>query len=201
MAWIAGQRVVLRAWERDDIRTRWESEQTADPTEARLRHWHEPPRSLQQRETEFDADQAEPDPATLSLVIEAEGRAIGDVNLLHIDTRNRNAEVGLSIWRPEDWGRGFGSDALAALLRWGFRQLNLHRVELAVDPANDRAMHVYEKLGFLLEGTRRESHFDDGAYHDELVMGLLAREFEARDTITAEERQPARARPAQHAKA
>jgi RimJ/RimL family protein N-acetyltransferase len=201
MAWIAGKRVVLRAWERDDVRTRWESDQTADATEARMRHWHEPPRSLQQREAEFDAEVAEPDASAISLVIEVDGRAIGDVNFFHIDTRNRNAEVGLSIWRADDWGHGYGSDALEAMLRWGFRQLNLHRVELAVDPTNERALHVYEKLGFVAEGRRREAHFDDGSFGDEIVMGLLNREFEARDRVPASTRQHGTPRPPEHATA
>lgn len=181
MAWIAGQRVVLRSWERDDVRTRWEVDQTADAEEQRLRDWHEPPRSLQQREQEYEAALAEPDAASISLIIEAEGRPVGDINLFHIDTRNRNAQVGFSIWRRQDWDRGYGSDALRAMLRWAFGQLNLHRIELGVGTNNARALHVYEKLGFVREGARRENYFDDGCYHDELLMGLLGREFYARE--------------------
>ena len=179
MAWIAGTRVVLRAWEREDVRTRWETDQTADPTEISLRDWHEPPRSLAQREAEFDALQAEPDPAVVPLIIEAEGRVVGDINLFHIDTRNRNASIGLSIWRPEDRDRGYGSDAMDALLRWAFAHLNLHRVELSVAPDNARAIHVYEKLGFRCEGRRRDAHYGDGIYVDDVLMGVLAGEFAA----------------------
>ena len=54
MAWIAGERVILRAWEREDVHARWESDQTPDTSEMRLRDWHEPPRSLAQREQEFE---------------------------------------------------------------------------------------------------------------------------------------------------
>lgn len=180
MAWIAGERIALRAWEREDIQTRWETDQTDDAEEQRLRDWHEPPRSLQQREAEFDAQLAEPDPATVALVIVAEGRAVGDINLFHIDTRNRAASIGLSIWRAEDRGRGYGTDAMRVLMRWGFQQLNLHRIELSVDPANERARHIYEKLGFVEEGRRREAHYGDGRYVDDLIMGILARDFDCR---------------------
>ncbi|MEX2247706.1 MAG: GNAT family protein [Dehalococcoidia bacterium] len=188
MAWIAGTRIVLRAWERDDIRARWEADQTPDATEQRLRDWHGPPRSLEQREQEFEDDQAEPDAASVSLIIEAEGRPVGDVNLFEMDDRNRHGRVGLSIWRGEDRDRGYGSDALRTMARWAFRQMNLHRLELSVDPRNDRAVHVYRKLGFVEEGCRRECHFDDGAYGDELVMGLLRTEFEARESLPEPER-------------
>lgn len=185
MAWIAGERVVLRAWERDDVQVRWQTEQTTDTTEIRMRDWHEPPRSLQQREAEFEAQQAEPDATTVALIIEAEGRPVGDINLFHVEPRNSNAAVGMSIWRAEDRGRGFGSDAMRALLGWAFRQLNLHRVELSVDPANAAAIAVYRKAGFIEEGRRREAHFTDGAYTDDLMMGILRRDFEAQATSSA----------------
>jgi RimJ/RimL family protein N-acetyltransferase len=179
MAWIAGDRVVLRSWEREDVQLRWDADQTSDTSEIRLRDWHEPPRSLVQREQEFEAEQNEPDATVVSLIIQAEGRAVGDINFFAIDTRNRNAEVGLSIWRAEDRCRGYGTDAMRAMLRWGFRHLNLHRVQLSVSPQNAVAVHVYEKLGFVVEGRRREHHYDDGCYQDEVIMGLLHREFEA----------------------
>jgi RimJ/RimL family protein N-acetyltransferase len=192
MAWIAGERVILRAWERDDIRARWEAEQSVEAAEAeRLRDWHEPPRSLLRREQEWEAEQSEPDASVVSLVIVADGRAVGDVNLFQIDTRNRHALVGLSLWRSEDRDHGYGSDGLRAMLGWGFGHLNLHRIELAVDAGNERAIHVYEKLGFVREGRRRQHHFDGGTYHDELTMALLDHEFSALDSCAAQERAPA----------
>ena len=181
MAWIAGEHVVLRAWERDDLRTHWESSQTADALGQRLRDWHEPPRSLQQLEQDFDNWHADPDPSVVRLIIEADGRAVGDIDLFHIDQRDRNALVGLGIWNADDRNRGYGGDALRAMLRWAFRHLNLHRVELSVEPENVSATRVYEKLGFVLEGLRREHHYDDGCYHDEQIMAILRREFEARE--------------------
>jgi RimJ/RimL family protein N-acetyltransferase len=177
MAWIAGERVVLRAWEREDVQARWEADQTADTTEMRLRDWHEPPRSLAFREQEFETALAEADETLVALIIEAERRAVGDINLFEIDTRNQRASIGLSVWREEDRNKGFGTDAMRALLQWAFREYNLHRVELSVDPANGAAIRVYEKLGFVREGCRREAHFTDGRFIDDMQMGLLRRDF------------------------
>ena len=67
---------------------------------------------------------------------------------------------------------------MRALIRWGFDELNLHRIELSVDPSNAAAIRVYEKLGFRSEGCRREAHFSGGVYIDDLQMGLLRSEFE-----------------------
>jgi RimJ/RimL family protein N-acetyltransferase len=185
MAWIAGDRVALRAWERDDVQACWDAAQNADASGQRLRDWHEPPRSLYQREQEFETFQNDTDPSVVRMVIQADGRAVGDIDLFHIETRNRNALVGLSIWRAEDRNRGYGTDALRAMLRWAFRHLNLRRVELSVEPENTRAVHVYKKLGFVIEGCRREHHYDAGCYRDELIMAVLRREFEATDNGAA----------------
>ena len=181
MAWIAGERIVLRAWERDDVRAHWEAAQTADALGQRMRDWLEPPKPLAQLEQEFEANVADADPTVVRLIIEAERRAIGDIDLFHIEQRCRNAVVGLGIWRAEDRDRGYGTDALRTMLRWAFRHLNLHRIELSVEPDNVRAVRVYEKLGFVREGMRREHHYDDGCFRDELIMGLLGREFESID--------------------
>lgn len=178
MAWIAGENVTLRAWEREDIRTMWKAGQNADASGDRLRDWFEPPRSLADLESEYDAAFEDPAQRTsVRLIIQAGGRAIGDINFFEIDTRNRRAYVGLGIWSASDRGKGYGADALRAFLRWGFRHLNLHRVELGVDPDNAPALAIYKKLGFVEEGRRRQHHFDDATYHDELLMGLLAEDF------------------------
>jgi RimJ/RimL family protein N-acetyltransferase len=111
------------------------------------------------------------------MIIEADGRAVGDIDLFRIEARNRNTLVGLGIWRAEDRVKGYGTDALRAMLRWAFRHLNMRRVE----PENEAAVRVYKKLGFVVEGCRREHHYDDGCYRDELIMAVLRREFEALD--------------------
>jgi RimJ/RimL family protein N-acetyltransferase len=180
MPWIAGRQVVLRAWERDDVRAAWEAAQSPDGKGEELRDWYKPPRSLEEMEREFERTAAEPPADVIEFIIQAEGRPIGDVDLFRIDERNRSATVGLGIWRAEDRGKGYGYDALQALMRWSFDHLNMHRVELSCDPENHAARAIYEKVGFVLEGRRRKQHFQRGDYHDELIMGLLREDFDAR---------------------
>ena len=71
------------------------------------------------------------------------------------------------------------------MLRFAFEELNLHRVELEVYDFNPRAMRCYEKAGFRLEGTRRQAHFHQGAYHDVHLMGILRDEFHPRVAVAA----------------
>jgi RimJ/RimL family protein N-acetyltransferase len=62
-------------------------------------------------------------------------------------------------------------------LRFAFRELNLHRVELEVFEFNPRAAHCYEKAGFQHEGIRRQALFRNGRYHDAHQMAILQEEF------------------------
>jgi RimJ/RimL family protein N-acetyltransferase len=178
MAWLAGEKVILRGFEREDIRMMWEAAQSADGRGELLRDWLKPPRSLEEMEREFESKAADPPAGMIEFIIQADGRVVGDLDLFQIEDRNRCAMVGIGIWRVEDRGKGYGYDALRTVVRWAFDHLNLHRIELSCDPQNAPARRIYEKCGFVVEGTRRRRHYERGDYHDELIMGLLREEFE-----------------------
>lgn len=84
------------------------------------------------------------------------------------------AVVGLG--RPY-WNQGYGTEAMAMILRYAFDELNLHKVQLTVFGYNPRALAVYRKVGFREEGVMREFLHRDGARHDLIMMGILAREW------------------------
>jgi RimJ/RimL family protein N-acetyltransferase len=104
---------------------------------------------------------------------------IGVLGFHAIDWRNRHGEIGIVIGNRTFWGRGYGGEALRALVGWGFSELNLHRVWLRVYEDNSRAVRCYEKLGFRLEGCLREDRFHAGRYGNTLLMGLLSDELRA----------------------
>jgi RimJ/RimL family protein N-acetyltransferase len=85
--------------------------------------------------------------------------------------------LGIIIGDKGHWGRGYGSDAIGALLRWAFDNLNLNRIHLTVWSYNTRAIRCYEKCGFRHEGIMRQARYYDGQYHDEWVMAILRDEF------------------------
>lgn len=102
---------------------------------------------------------------------------IGIVGFQALDWRNRSGEVGIFIGRKDLWGRSYGTEALRALLDWGFGELNLHRIHLKVFEDNVRGRRSYEKLGFVEEGRLRQDRFHAGRYRDTLVLGLLREEW------------------------
>ncbi|MEP3276329.1 MAG: GNAT family protein [Stappiaceae bacterium] len=109
----------------------------------------------------------------------AGGRLIGEVVLNHIDTGNRCASLRIAIWYQQARGHGYGTEALGLALNYGFETLALNRIELEVYAFNPRARHVYEKLGFVAEGTRRQALWWDGVPVDAILMGLLRSEFKS----------------------
>lgn len=86
------------------------------------------------------------------------------------------ASVGYDLARAH-WGKGIMSEALGAVVRFGFEHMNLNRVEADVSAENPASVRVLEKMGFQLEGRQRQQYFQDAAFHDLLMYGLLRGEF------------------------
>jgi RimJ/RimL family protein N-acetyltransferase len=78
-------------------------------------------------------------------------------------------------------GKGYGTDALNALVDFGFGELTLERIGLTVDPENERAIRSYEKCGFVREGIIRAGRRHRGEIRDELQMSILRPEWEKLD--------------------
>lgn len=76
--------------------------------------------------------------------------------------------------------QGYGTEATRAMLRYGFDELGLHKIELQVDAVNRRAIRAYEKAGFAQEGIRRAAVFHDGTFYDHVLMGILEEEYRLR---------------------
>jgi [ribosomal protein S5]-alanine N-acetyltransferase len=104
-------------------------------------------------------------------------KIVGGIGLYHWSRYHRHAEVGYDLAR-NFWGQGYASEALRAVLHFGFTEMNLHRIYAGTIADNHESVRLLERNGFTREGTRRESSWeDDGTYHDSALYGLLRREF------------------------
>lgn len=109
---------------------------------------------------------------------------IGMTELAGIQWSHGNSWVGLAI-APAFQNQGYGRETMELILRFAFHELNLHRIQLMVFGYNERAIKLYEKLGFQREGTYREFLKRDGQYFDVHLYGLLASEWEKSQGSTA----------------
>lgn len=106
---------------------------------------------------------------------------LGLATLAGIDWVHRSCTFHIMVG-PKAQGRGVGTFALAGMLRHASSDLGLHRVELSVLDSNSRARSLYEKFGFVLEGTRRRAAFKNGRWEDMHVMAILADEWKPSET-------------------
>lgn len=102
---------------------------------------------------------------------------LGHVGLYQIDRRVRKGQFAILIGDKTLWGKGVGTRVTKAVVSWAFAQLNLHKVSLHVLTNNDRAIHIYEALGFRPEGILRDEQFRDGRYLDLMLMAVFEDEW------------------------
>lgn len=108
----------------------------------------------------------------------AENQLIGNCGLHNVDLKNRKAVFGIFIGDKNFWSKGYGTDAIRTMLRFGFEELGLNLIELEVYDFNPRAIRAYEKAGFRRVGVHRQGLYRNGKFHDELLMGILREEWD-----------------------
>lgn len=106
-----------------------------------------------------------------------EEKYIGGCSLHDIDWKNSVASVGIFIGHRNYRDDGYGTEAMELLLNFIFNQTTLNKIMLKVFSFNKRAIKSYKKNGFIEEGRLRQNIFRNGKYHDEIIMGILRREY------------------------
>jgi RimJ/RimL family protein N-acetyltransferase len=104
-------------------------------------------------------------------------RLVGMIGLGGSIIPHGEAFVGIGIGERALWGKGYGTDAMRVILRYGFTELNLRRVSLDVFEYNPRAIRSYEKAGFVHEGRVRQYLHRSGRRWDLVFMGILREEW------------------------
>ena len=102
----------------------------------------------------------------------ADQRFIGQCGFIKVNWKNRKGEIAIMLSRDSQ-DRGFGADAVTTLCRFGFEELNLHKIKATVFAFNAGAIRCYEKCGFRQEGVLRDEIYREGRYHDAIEMALI----------------------------
>ena len=103
---------------------------------------------------------------------------VGLVSLHSINQYQRKSLLGIYIGNNEQQRKGVGFIATALILDFAFNGLDFRKVGLEVVERNQNAISLYERVGFVKEGTKREEYFIDGKYLDTHTYGILKQEFE-----------------------
>jgi ribosomal-protein-alanine N-acetyltransferase len=130
---------------------------------------------------ELHAEYASGDGIAWGVTLAHQDVVVGLVGFHRWDRYHRRAEVGYGLARTH-WGQGLASEALRAIIRYGFDQMELNRIYARTIADNHESVRLLDRLGFQREGTQRaHSLEDDGTFHDSAVYGMLAHEFSAHE--------------------
>jgi ribosomal-protein-alanine N-acetyltransferase len=120
------------------------------------------------------------------ITLRDEHQVLGLCGLHDWNRKHHRASIGYDLARSH-WGQGIATEAMRAVLRYGFEQWNLNRIEAITIVDNARSIRLLERLGFQLEGIRREHSLEkDGLFHGSAVYGLLRSEYTADATASAD---------------
>jgi RimJ/RimL family protein N-acetyltransferase len=174
-------RLVLRPFSPEDLDDLFDIQ--SRPEVARFLYWDardvEQVREALDLKTRESALDEEGGRLSLAVVLPQRGTVIGEVMLRWLSREHRQGEIGF-MFHPDHQGRGYATEAAAALLRLGFADLGLHRIIGRCDAQNLPSARVLERLGM-----RREAHFIHaeifkGEWGEELVYAMLDHEWKAR---------------------
>ncbi|GLW90357.1 GNAT family N-acetyltransferase [Actinokineospora globicatena] len=173
---LSAERLVLRSFEPGDARAF--AAYRSDSGVARYQAW-ETPLSVE-RAGEVVAGYAGDDPGAVGwfqYAISLDGVLIGDLGV-NLHENRMQAEIGFTI-AASSQGRGYGTEAVARVLRHLFVDRGLHRVSAECDPRNEASARLLERVGFQREGLRRANTWLRGEWTDDLLFGLLAADYSA----------------------
>ncbi|NNE52505.1 MAG: GNAT family N-acetyltransferase [Sulfitobacter sp.] len=122
-----------------------------------------------------EADGLEP----LARVIELSGAMIGGLRLHSVNEHARKASYAIGILDPQRLNKGLETRATWLVLEYAFNTLGLNRLSIRMLAFNKRAIACYRKVGFVVEGCGREAALIGDEWFDEVMMGLLARDWRA----------------------
>ncbi|MHA1948902.1 MAG: GNAT family N-acetyltransferase [Candidatus Thorarchaeota archaeon] len=114
---------------------------------------------------------------TLAIEDRESGEFLGTVSLFDISKQHKRAEFGIAIHKPDNLGKGYGTDTTRVMLWVAFHILGLNSVQLITISYNERAQKAYEKAGFKRNGVYRQGAYVQGAFHDYIIMDILKDEF------------------------
>jgi len=116
-----------------------------------------------------------PNPATC-WAIELAGHFIGTCGLFAWNRNWRKCSLGYELTRSAQ-GHGYMQEAVRSVISWGFREMELNRIEAQTHPKNQRSIALLSRLNFREEGRLRQAAYWAGQYQDMLQFSLLSSEW------------------------
>jgi ribosomal-protein-alanine N-acetyltransferase len=170
-------RLLLRKIARDDAADIFEY--AADSETPRYMPW-EPHQSIQATHDYLDGALERYRlrlPGPWAIVHKRDAKMIGTISFGAWERGHHWAEIGYVLNRRY-WGQGYMTEAVRAIVAFGFRELGLNRIQARCDVRNSGSARVMEKAGMTCEGVLRQQLFEKGGYRDMKIYSILKSEWE-----------------------
>lgn len=171
---IHGKYVSLRAIEEADL-PKLQFWANNPDIQTMLGGWHFP---TSQRDQQVWLSSLNCQSAHQRFAIEApDHRLIGTANLVSIDWKNRNAFHGMLL-DEDSRGKGFGTDAVMAVMRFAFEELGFERLDTDIIEYNAPSLRLYlERCGWVRDGARTRAYFRKGRWWDKVLVGITRERY------------------------
>ena len=113
----------------------------------------------------------------LAICLKENDLHIGNIYLTGINYINRTAESHILIGDKDYWGKGYAREALLQLLKYGFNEHGLNRIEAHINADNPASLSMHTKCGYKKEGVLRKALYKNGRFKDVVVMSILKEEL------------------------
>ena len=175
---IETKRLILRRFAPEDAGAAFRN-WMSDPAVTEFLTWqpHPDPEHTAELLRRWIAAYEKPDYYQWAIELRELGEPIGSISVVGQNERVEMAHIGYCIGKPW-WHRGYTSEALAAVIRYLFREVGVNRIETVHDPENPHSGGVMRKCGMHYEGTLRQATRSNRGITDAAMYSILANEYE-----------------------
>jgi [ribosomal protein S5]-alanine N-acetyltransferase len=114
------------------------------------------------------------------ITVKPNDKIVGMVGFNYWDRNDHRAAIGFDL-RQDHWRKSFMTEAVREVIRFGFQNMGLNRIEADASIYNVGSVMLLQNIGFTQEGIQREQYYEDGNYHDLVLFALLKREWQSED--------------------
>ena len=111
-----------------------------------------------------------------SIRLKTNNQFLGELGMSLSTAKYSRAEIHYSLL-PSEWGKGYASESVKAIIKWGFEKLKLHRIEAGVATENDRSIKLLEKVGMTREGLCRKILPIRGGWKDNYMYAIIDEDY------------------------
>ena len=109
----------------------------------------------------------------LAICVKESNIAIGLIDLFEFDPKNKRAGIGIVIQNDADRSKGFGKEALDLLIKYSFKQLQLHQLFANIGSDNVPSINLFPTFGFEKIGVKKDWNYSNNTFQDELLFQLI----------------------------